>query len=893
MSPRPLTAAVSVVVASMLTLAPANHTNHTIHTIHVSPTGGRDEAGRGGASSPLRTLAAARQHVRAALLRGDGSRITVQLHPGRHVVSGGPLVLGPQDSGSPGAPVVWQSHSRSSPAVVDGGTQVTGWANADGHPGLLSAPLPAGLKSTDTVRQMWVNGQRASRPVVFPVDLDKCCGSPCRNREAPFYPCSSCNCTVTNTTNGYDFSQSTTDPSSWANPGDIEFVFHFPGEWTPWIEPRCTVASIAGKQVTLKQPCFSDIAQRNLGPSKAQMRPLPPPAYIENVFANLTAPGQWYFDRVNAKFFYKPRPGETIAAVEQSSYTTTEETILLVNGTSNLAWEGVLFEHATWLLPNTERGFVDWQGGYSGGYGTAPDYNDCSSPQVCKAYADANGCGSTTKPAPHCAANRGVEPPGNVRVEGATNVTFTGCRFQHLGGIYAISANRGSQHVSILNCTFADVSGGAIHIGSTGSRWTTGPLAPQQENVNGKGNTARVDENTASAPPHSGRAMLVARKCNASSPAQQWIFSPGVKPGISKSTIVRAASAGPNDTTDCWRVLACLSDEGAKVGVGYGCTPLPKSRGCGGHNCACNGAFAFNSNGTITSQMDGHCLTIDSESDGSAATMQTCTGQPTQKFLTQPVGTDAYLFTQDEGVMCVDASITPRRPPRPPPPPSPPSPPGPPHPHPPPPPPSPTPPPVPEADWDSWFNVRNNHIYDMPVEFRGAVGIFGGYIRNSTIAHNTLKHLTYTGISVGWGWGQLTFAGGNAIVNNSIDGVLPYLADGGCIYTQSNMRGSAIAGNWLQHDGNRYGVIYTDGATDLGVHNNVINGGNAPCVFFLHGGHGFTVSNIWYNASQNASLCCGAVPKSAPWPAHELQPGQAWPPEAQAIIDNAGRHEEL
>lgn len=67
--------------------------------------------------------------------------------------------------------------------------------------------------------------------------------------------------------------------------------------------------------------------------------------------------------------------------------------------------------------------------------------------------------------------------------------------------------------------------------------------------------------------------------------------------------------------------------------------------------------------------------------------------------------------------------------------------------------------------------------------------VFAGYVANTTIAHNTLARLPYTGVQVGWGWGQDTFAGSNYIVNNSIDGVLQYFADGGCIYAQSPMHG--------------------------------------------------------------------------------------------------------
>lgn len=119
-----------------------------------------------------------------------------------------------------------------------------------------------------------------------------------------------------------------------------------------------------------------------------------------------------------------------------------------------------------------------------------------------------------------------------------------------------------------------------------------------------------------------------------------------------------------------------------------------------------------------------------------------------------------------------------------------------------------------------WFYFGRLHFFfrNIPSPFLSpSLPVFAGYVANSTISHNTMHDLPYSGVQVGWGWGQNTFAGRNAIMNNSIDGVLAYFADGGCIYSQSNMHGSVIAGNWLQHDGNRYGVIYTDGASNCTV----------------------------------------------------------------------------
>lgn len=140
---------------------------------------------------------------------------------------------------------------------------------------------------------------------------------------------------------------------------------------------------------------------------------------------------------------------------------------------------------------------------------------------------------------------------------------------------------------------------------------------------------------------------------------------------------------------------------------------------------------------------------------------------------------------------------------------------------PPPPPPKPHPPPqpfVPPSEWDLYFTVEDNWIHDVTKEYHGAIGIFAGYIANSSISHNTIQRVSYDGIQFGWGWGQNTFAGHTAVANNSIDTVMSYQADGGCIYSQSPQHNSSITGNFLQRDGNRFGMIYTDVRPELALH---------------------------------------------------------------------------
>ena len=56
--------------------------------------------------------------------------------------------------------------------------------------------------------------------------------------------------------------------------------------------------------------------------------------------------------------------------------------------------------------------------------------------------------------------------------------------------------------------------------------------------------------------------------------------------------------------------------------------------------------------------------------------------------------------------------------------------------------------------------VVNNYIHDCCVEYMGGVGVFAGYTDGTVIAHNEICRLPYTGISVGWGWGEEDAGGG-------------------------------------------------------------------------------------------------------------------------------------
>lgn len=101
-----------------------------------------------------------------------------------------------------------------------------------------------------------------------------------------------------------------------------------------------------------------------------------------------------------------------------------------------------------------------------------------------------------------------------------------------------------------------------------------------------------------------GRLDMTLSKCDTSRKTQQWVLSSGVIPGDGNTTNIQS-----NTMRACWEITGCNTHPGAHVGTGYGCKALPKIKGpCGGNLCMCNGAWSVNSNGTITSVMDGQCF---------------------------------------------------------------------------------------------------------------------------------------------------------------------------------------------------------------------------------------------------------------------------------------------
>ena len=189
------------------------------------------------------------------------------------------------------------------------------------------------------------------------------------------------------------------------------------------------------------------------------------------------------------------------------------------------------------------------------------------------------------------------------------------------------------------------------------------------------------------------------------------------------------------------------------------------------------------------------------------------------------------------------------------------------------------------------IDVENNALVRVAYEFKGCCGISVYYEKNINILHNYLKDTAYSGMTVGWGWGEAADFGNIKISYNYIENpMIPPVLDGGHIYTLGPLVNSEISYNYLHKAAGLYGGIYPDsGSAYLNIHHNVLDEG--PHWFFggLYETHDL---NAYSNYSDTDTYYDYGVTDGYPGEntieeAILVSDGN-WPEEARAIMQNAG-----
>jgi hypothetical protein len=375
--------------------------------VHVSTKG--DDAHDGSAARPLATIAGAQQLVRKLVAGGDVSAVRVEIASGEYFLAE-TLKFAPIDS-SLECPVTYAGAADG--VVISGGFRVTEWRQGDGHweatvpPFELDNANPSSAIAQPTIRDLWINGRRATRA---------------RAPNEGFYRVEEAG-----SDNRTSFVVAPADLLRLAHPERAEVGFLH-----DWSMSRIRLAAIdaATRSYRFDDPIGGEADQFAITNFEPHPRYL-----VENAPELLDAPGEWYFDEATRALSYVPCEGESID--QTVAVVPLREQLLVVRGeadepVTNLAFEGLTFSHTRFDLP--PHGYAGIQ----------------SSMYERRASPDDKARLSMT---------------AAVLVDGAEeSCRFSRCRFEGLAacGLH-LARNAG---VEVYRCEFRDIGGDGVMIGS-------------------------------------------------------------------------------------------------------------------------------------------------------------------------------------------------------------------------------------------------------------------------------------------------------------------------------------------------------------------------------------------------------------------------------------------
>lgn len=386
----------------------------------VSPLNGSDSNDGKSPTNAFKTLSHVQQVISS--LAPPRGRVQVHLQGGRYFLRS-PMKFTPQDSS-----VSWLNVENQELPKISGGIEIKNWKPYQN--GIWMASM-TGIKGTQS-RHLYVNGRRCKR-TVYPTN--------------PFSH-------STQITNTYYEIQSS-EPKNWKNLDTVELVYTQGG--SPWTESRCTLDHLSSNGNSLlvypKQPCFYNLRNKPCGQGASS------PSYVENVGVEyIHQSGEWYFDVAADLVYYMPFANESMNQAEV--IMPVLEKLIDAQGTvqdyvQNITFKGIVFEHATWLQPSQNEGYVEQQSGALI-MGTKPI--TCEDDSFWRATH------------------------GNLDFNHSRYIIFDSCVFHHLGmsGVYF---GGGSQYNIIMNSYFTDISGTSCQIGDYDTLNITDPVWQERNNT--------------------------------------------------------------------------------------------------------------------------------------------------------------------------------------------------------------------------------------------------------------------------------------------------------------------------------------------------------------------------------------------------------------------------
>jgi hypothetical protein len=327
--------------------------------VFVAPAG--KDTNPGTKAAPLASVHKAQEVVRGLAVRGK-EPVTVWLQPGTYY-AGQSLVFGPEDSGSQAAPVTWQAVKEGTVTVSGGARLTCEWKPY--RDGIFVCDLPAAMDGKLKFSELYVNGKRQTRArfpngdshVPQPAGYILTKGALPEWQKPPEKP---------HTEMYYD--PATFSTKEWAHPEEavvscferISFdkVPFWNGQWHVRGIDRSRNAILLGEgghQQLLWH--YMQAYHPGIYPDM--------PFYVENVFEELDAPGEWYLDTRAGKLYYMPAPGVDLKSVVVEAALL--QRVVQFIGTNDkpahhITLRGLWIAHAasTYFEPYTPAGMGDY-----------------------------------------------------------------------------------------------------------------------------------------------------------------------------------------------------------------------------------------------------------------------------------------------------------------------------------------------------------------------------------------------------------------------------------------------------------------------------------------------------------------------------------------------------
>jgi hypothetical protein len=307
----------AVILGLLLIVFLSENCNAQNQKIYISPDG--HSMAKGSLSDPVNSL-----HRAAELVKEHAGQlpVTVYLSGGNYPLNEA-LKLGPEHSGTQGAPVLWKALPGED-VRVSGGIPVENWVLEED--GSWSAELPENCP--DNFRSLYMNGKRATRA---------------RHPNKGYLRVAEAG--ADKRTNFY-FNK--VDIPELDKPEYLELILLH-----DWSITRIQVKSIDRKsrQLTAVDSIGSRLNFFTLTHWEENPR-----YFLENAREFCDQQGEWYADFKAHKIFYHPLPGEKI--VDAQGIIPVARKLLLIEGnsqhhTSHIRFEGITFEHSAWAIPES------------------------------------------------------------------------------------------------------------------------------------------------------------------------------------------------------------------------------------------------------------------------------------------------------------------------------------------------------------------------------------------------------------------------------------------------------------------------------------------------------------------------------------------------------------